>query len=316
MKLVALGTTSFLENCVKGLLTSGCTIQALISMPAEHLPDNSSDIRKFALEIGSGYYESKDINSEETVRYIKGLKPDVIFSAWPKIISEKVINIPAIGVIGSHPTALPLNRGRHPFQWQIVLGIQQSKLSFFMMDAGIDSGDLVLQIPYKIDLNDTIVTLSGKVNTLAFEAAKKIGKELVTTKALKAVKQDTSLINTWRKRNRYDVLIDFRMNANNILALVRSFTLPYPCATFIFEDSVLHVISGVIDRSYNPDIVINMEPGKIISADEHSIKIKAADFVLVLQTQENISQIIGSKKHIFPPGKYLLKYPKSFANLF
>ncbi len=229
MKILALGTTSFLESCILGFIEAGCTIQGIISLPADQLPDNSMDMKSLAEKIGCEYFETEDINSEKSVNYIKKSAPDLIFSGWPKLISNEVLAIPLQGIIGTHPTALPLNRGRHPLQWQIVLGFKESKESFFRMEAGVDSGDLILQVPYEIKPDDTILTLSDRINEVAFYGSRTIGKELMASKNMKAGKQDHSRSNTWRKRDRHDVLIDFRMNADKILALIRSFTLPYPC---------------------------------------------------------------------------------------
>jgi methionyl-tRNA formyltransferase len=314
MRILAIGTTSFLESCVKGLMAGGCVIEAIISIPANLLPDNSIDMSDLANSIGVDYFETEDINNEDSLNIIKNIGPDIIFSGWPKMISKELLRIPSIGVIGSHPTALPLNKGRHPLQWQIVLGLTNSKLSFFWMDEGVDSGDLIMQSPYQICLNDTILSLAAKLDEVAFYSSKAIGEILMDSGKLNCAKQENIRTNTWRKRNRHDVLIDFRMNSEKILAIVRSFTLPYPCATFIFESTLFHVVSGEISHLSEP--IENIEPGKIFSVATDYIEVKAADKIVKLKTIENVSTIIGTSKYIHPPTKYILKHPTEFGKLF
>ena len=82
------------------------------------------------------------MNSAESLEYIRDKAPDYIFSSWPKLINNDVLAAPRYFVIGTHPTELPRNRGRHPLHWIIDLGIMKTSLSFFMMDQGIDTINL------------------------------------------------------------------------------------------------------------------------------------------------------------------------------
>lgn len=309
MKILALGTTRFLASCVHGLIEAGCSIQGLISLPNHLLPDNSIDIKKFSDEIGCEYFETDNINSDQSVTYIRSLSPDVIFSSWPKIIGQELLDIPRYGVIGTHPTALPFNKGRHPLQWQIVLGLRESRLSYFWMDSGVDSGPIILQVPYSIKPDDTIITLADRLNTVAFSASRLLGEKLISDSVPKGAPQDRKGENFWRKRDRHDVLIDFRMNGDDILALIRSFSEPYPCATILFEDHIFHVLSGEKAELEFSTPISFLEPGNIVQLDGCFLSIKSASIILRLQLKQNVEEILGSSRYIHPPSKYLLKYP-------
>ena len=310
MKIIALGTSQFLVNCINGLIKSGCYFEEIISLPQNLLPDNSIDLKIFASEIGVNYFEIEDINSKSSKEHIKSLSPDLIFSSWPKIIDLEVLSIPKYGIIGTHPTALPFNKGRHPLQWQIVLGLQESKLTFFWMDGGIDSGSIILQAPYNIEPEDTILTLSDRVNSVALSSSYKLGKMLNPNDMPKGYQQESSSSTTWRKRDRFDVLIDFRMNSDDIIALIRSFGEPYPCAGFIYEDKYFNVIYG---EKFEPEKIISekyFEPGKVLKVEENYIYIKAAKHFLKLKCRQNLEKAVGPIKYVHPPTKYLTKYPK------
>jgi methionyl-tRNA formyltransferase len=315
LKIIALGTTKFLSSCVHGLIEAGCVIQGLVSLPKELLPDNSINVGELADEIGSEYFETDDINSVRSINYIKTLAPDIIFSSWPKIIGSDLLSVPVYGVIGTHPTALPFNKGRHPLQWQIVLGLRESLLSYFWMDSGVDSGPIILQIPYGIEPDDTISSLSERLNTIAFSASRSIGERLISIGVPNGVPQDLMLANVWRKRDRHDVLIDFRMNGNDILALIRSFSEPYPCATILFEDHLLHILSG---EKIEPQLltpIAYLEPGKVVRVEDCFLEVKSASTILRLRLNQNAEQILGSTRYIHPPSKYLARNSK-FSSLF
>jgi methionyl-tRNA formyltransferase len=316
MKIVALGTSNFMVSCIRGLNDSGCFIQEVITLPKHLLPDNSSDLKDFAAGINAGYFETENINSESSKEHIRCLSPDFIFSAWPKIIDSELLKIPTYGVIGTHPTALPFNRGRHPLQWQIVLGLRESKLSFLWLDSGIDSGSIILQFPYNIEPEDTILTLTDRLNTLAYSSSCKLAEMLNSNELPKGYPQDSSLSNTWRKRDRYDVLIDFRMNGDDILALIRSFVAPYPCASFIFENHYFNVLSGDKVRPESHVPLQYFEPGYVIKADGCTLYIKTASEVLKIRSKQNVENILAKVKYIHPPGKYLAKHPEMAALFF
>ena len=310
MKIIALGTSQFLVNCINGLIESGCCFEEIISLPHNLLPDNSVDLELYASVIGVNYFEIEDINSKSSKEHIRSLSPDLIFSSWPKIIDSEVLSIPKYGIIGTHPTALPFNKGRHPLQWQIVLGLHESKLTFFWMDSGIDSGPIILQAPYNIEPEDTILTLSDKVNSIAFSSSYKLGKMLNPNDMPKGYQQEISSSNIWRKRDRFDVLIDFRMNGNDIISLIQSFGEPYPCAGFLYEDKYFNVICG--KKGQPKDIISEkyFEPGKGLKVDEYYLYIKAAKHFLKLKCRQNLEKAVGSIKYVHPPTKYLAKYPK------
>ena len=77
----------------------------------------------------------------------------IVLEGVPSIVAQSIsenLKIPTIGTIGSHPTDLPRNRGRHPLHWSIVLGFVKSKVSFFWMNKKIDDGKIILKKSYHL----------------------------------------------------------------------------------------------------------------------------------------------------------------------
>jgi methionyl-tRNA formyltransferase len=309
MRFIALGTTEFIKHCIKGLIDSGHQVLLLVSLPKELQPDNSIDLSEFMSEKGLDYLEVEDINASENIEILEAYSPDVILSAWPRILKQQIFSVPRFCIIGSHPTALPLNRGRHPLHWEIVLGIPKSSLSFFRMNEGIDTGRILLQVPYEIRPDDTIADLVARVNSVAYSGSYQLGQMLATGDVPEGIEQGHDKANYWRKRTRHDVIIDFRMSAGHIIRIVRSFTLPYPCAVLLFDAHVLSVVqAGLAPAVFSLEELQRMEPGKIIQASGHIIQVKAIDQIIDLTCAEPVPISLLSAKYIHPPTKYLAEH--------
>ena len=302
-RLIILGTTDFTIVCTKALLDAGINVAALISLPLEMRPLNSTDIQRFAKEKKIPYHEVEDINSWGAIEIMKRYEPEYIFSTWPKIIGTEVIKIPKV-VIGTHPTTLPFNRGRHPLHWLIVLDIPKSHLSFFRIDEKVDNGEIFLQVPFSIDRNDTIADAIRRMNEAASRGIKKIAN-MIKTEQLVGKAQDNTKANYWRKRTPHDVTIDPRMSADAIIRMVRSFTRPYPCANLIVKDTILKVIYARTAKTGET----NIEQGKIIKVDGQVITFKADDMI-VEAACEHIPEHIAKEKYIYPPSYYITHFPE------
>jgi methionyl-tRNA formyltransferase len=309
MKIVILGTSEFDIFCSNAIIDSGSQVVAMISIPHKARPNNSADISFYAKQNDIPYHELEDINSLESLNLLRNYAPDYIFVSWPKIIKEDVLNVPKIFCIGTHPTNLPYNRGRHPLHWIIALSIPETKLSFFKMDKGIDTGDILLQVPFTISSDDTINDLNGKMNQAAYEGTKKLCKKLQSHPSYQGEKQNHKLANYWRKRTPHDVTLDLRMPANLIIRMVSSFTLPYPCATLIFREHIIKVEKAkVVNTTLKAKELKRIEPGKIISAEDNTINIKVDDEIMELVCLDPIPDELLSVKYIHPPSMYINKH--------
>lgn len=305
MRFVVLGTSEFTLCCTRGLLDTGGEICALISMPESRRPDNSADIEKFAEKNGIPYYEIEDINSPENIRLLKNCSSDFIFSSWPKIISKKVLDIPKYYCIGTHPTELPFNRGRHPLHWLIAQGITSSKLSFFKMDEGIDTGNILFQIPFEISSKDFIIDVIDKVNEAAYEGIKILYNMLQENHFYNGIEQDHKKANYFRKRTPHDVTLDIRMSADIILRIVRSFAPPYPGANLVFEQYNIKISNAsIVHTNLSENELRRIEPGKIINIQEKKIRMKVDDQIIDLECATPIPSNLMKAKYIHPPSKY------------
>jgi len=204
---------------------------------------------------------SNDINSNETYTWLTSLNPDVIFCfGWSQMIKENILGLPPLGVIGFHPASLPRNRGRHPIIWSLALGLEKTASTFFFMDLSEDSGDIISQVDIDIEVHDDAGALYRKITESATRQLIEFLPKLESGK-IERFKQDLTYSNIWRKRNKLDGLIDWRMSAETINNLVRSLAAPYVGAHFYHKGAEIKVWKSTIATS-SP---ANIEPGKILA---------------------------------------------------
>jgi len=180
------------------------------------------------------------INDIKNFRLIKNVKPDLILvMGWSQLIDEKILELPVIGTIGSHPTELPKYRGRAPIPWSILKNLKKSALTFFWIDKGTDSGDLLNQKFFEIHKNDDASTLYKKITKLGKQMLLKNLQKLEKGIITRIPQDESKFIEYWEKRTPDDGKIDWKKSAKEIHLLIRATTYPYPGAFTIFKDHKL-----------------------------------------------------------------------------
>ncbi len=237
------------------------------------------------------YCYVKNVNDVNSLDFIKSLKPDICFCfGWSQLLGKELIDLFPLGIVGFHPAALPYNRGRHPIIWALALGLTETASTFFMIDTGVDSGDIISQQPVSIDYEDDAKTLYDKIMATAVNQEIELVKELKKNKTNR-IKQIADVGNTWRKREKRDGEIDWRMSSRTIYNLVRSLTHPYPGAHFVYK-GVDYKVWKVQELSY--ENIDNLEPGKILAVNaDGSIDIKVSEGALRLLEYDNFEAVKG-----------------------
>ena len=206
------------------------------------------------------YKYVKDINAPHILEWIESLNPEVIYCfGWSSLIKTELLNLSPLGVIGYHPAELPMNRGRHPLIWALVLGLERTASTFFKMDEGADSGDILSQNIIPIERDDYAADLYKKIIESAKKQVQEFTHQLAKREHTFAV-QDHSKANLWRKRGITDGRIDFRMSSDSIYNLIRGLSKPYVGAHIDFKGKECKVWTAKVCD----DVYPNFEPGKVL----------------------------------------------------
>ena len=273
MKIFLIGTVEF----------SKCALAKLIEMEAQivgvatkaHSPFNAdfADLTPLCKEANIPYRFVNNINDEGVISWIRSLCTDIVFCfGWSELLKRELLHLAPMGVVGFHPAALPQNRGRHPIIWALALGLEETASTFFFMDEGADSGDILSQEFIKIEYSDDAQSLYSKIIDTAIRQIEELVPE-IKNGTYKRIPQDHSLANNWRKRSKNDGKIDFRMSSYFIYNLVRALTKPYVGASVVYNGKEYKVWKSKEKKSR----ALNMEPGKILAIENNIITVKAGD---------------------------------------
>ncbi len=270
MKILFVGTVQSSLLILKKLIEIKADVVGVVTKEASPYNADFADITPVCETNNIPYRYTKNINSPEDLAWMKSFTPDIIFCfGFSALLKHEVLNLAPLGVVGFHPAHLPKNRGRHPVIWALALGLSETGVSFFFMDKGADSGDLLSQQVIPVSYEDDAQSLYDKILESALNQVENFVPKLQTSTYSKTA-QDHTLANYWRKRGKKDGRIDFRMSSRSIYNLVRALTRPYIGAHIVYNDTEIKIwkVEEILCE------MINFEPGKILASSPTGIDIK------------------------------------------
>lgn len=279
IRILFIGAVDFSRHCLQEVLQCGGNVVAVLTPDREHASLNSdfADLEAVARLYDVPTFYVHKINDPDTVNLIRTLHPDVIFVfGFSQLISKEILQIPQLGCIGTHPALLPKNRGRHPLIWALVEGLNESGLTFFYIDEGADSGDILWQRSFPITLEDDSGTLYQKIKYLASEAIAEFLPQLAQNN-LPRIQQDHSKATYWRKRTEADGEIDWSSGTLQVYNLIRALTRPYVGAhTFLGEHKLIIWRTKLAMEAILPSDVQAL-PGKVVAGINNHLFVRAGD---------------------------------------
>jgi len=297
MKAIVLAYHSIGCVGIESLIRQGYEIQAVFTHPDN--PDENIWFRSVA-ELAAAHdipvYAPDNINHPLWVERIKEMAPDIIFSFYyRKMVSKKILAIPAQGALNLHGSLLPRYRGRSPINWVLVNGESEAGVSLHYMTPRPDDGDIVAQAAIPIGEEDTALTLFEK----AVEASRELLDEtlpLLASGTAGRTPQDHSLATYFGGRCPADGKIDWSGSARQVNNLIRAVTHPYPGAFTFSGDQKIFIWKAKItplDRKAEPGTVISINP-LIVACGEDSLEISRAQSEgSILRTGHQVAEELG-----------------------
>jgi len=265
MKVVFIGCVESSAIFLRTLLQENANIVGIITKKESKFNADFMDLSDIGKKNNIPCLYVENINDKESFQFLRKLNPDIGFClGWSQLLKSDLLNMFPKGVIGFHPTKLPWNRGRHPLIWTLVLGLDETASSFFVLDEMADTGKVISQERVLVSYEDNARTLYNKIMDVAKVQLKKVWHDICTNN-VKVVDFEGQKGNTWRKRGKVDGKIDWRMSGRNIYNLVRALSEPYVGAHFEYNGYEYKVWEAreVSDEQYK-----NIEPGKIVDICE------------------------------------------------
>ena len=288
MRIVFVGAVEFSRHALEKILSMGANVVGVCTLQESKFNAEHVDLTKTCASYGIPCLYTEDINSNEARIWIEEKHPEVIFCfGWSRLIKAELLNVAPMGVVGFHPSALPTNRGRHPIIWALVLGLEKTASTFFFMDEGADTGNILSQRDVVIKSSDNAGSLYKKISQTAMEQIEEFLPSL-TSKTYSQYQQDEGLANSWRKRTRDDGIIDWRMSARTISNLVKALSKPYTGAIFLLNNIEITV--------WESEVVVgvpsNIEYGKVLELTSRGPIVKCGEDAICLSKFEPVIDLV------------------------
>lgn len=249
------------------------------------------DLGEIAFKNDFEFAHFSKIKNNYVLEYIKERPFDyLLVIGLSQIIPKEILSLPSLfnnsdirnsqkyGCIGMHPTLLPVGRGRAPLPWTILKKILSTGVTVFILDEEADNGGIIMQKGFTINNTVSVDDLFELNKIVHFELGQSIAK-ILENRHLIWTKQDESIATNWDKRSEADGWIDFNMNANEIMLLVRASRAPYSGAFFVYNGTIVFVEEVFISN----DPSIKNTPGKIVHIDKNeNLIIAAKDYCIHL----------------------------------
>jgi methionyl-tRNA formyltransferase len=230
-------------SCMEAIYKAGGELQVVITLKDSSAKNKSGRIYldEFCKNNSINLVKIEHINDDDVIHVIKKYNLDWLFIiGWSQIANKRLLNTPKLGVLGMHPTLLPKGRGRASIPWAIIKGLEETGVTLFRLDEGVDTGPILSQ--YKIPLTDstTATELYASVNNAHVNLITDIVPKMLN-ESIKLKEQDNSSATEWESRVPTDGEVDLKGSVVTAERLVRATTKPYPGA-FIMINGQKHIV--------------------------------------------------------------------------
>jgi methionyl-tRNA formyltransferase len=205
---------------------------------------------------------------------ISETKADVmVVAAYGLILPQWTLDAPRLGCLNIHASLLPRWRGAAPIHRAIEAGDAQTGVVIMQMDAGLDTGDMLLTDVLDIAADDTTASLHDR---LADMGGTLVVRALADAQAgkLQAVKQPEAGITYAHKIEKAEAAVDWQQSADAIDRRVRAFN-PFPAASALLGADVIKLWRATVENTAH-----NKPAGTVLSADEHGVRVACGEGVL------------------------------------
>jgi methionyl-tRNA formyltransferase len=168
MKLIFCGTPQFAVPTLEKLIAQGHEVQLVICQPDEPAGRGYQiarpPVKELAVRSGIPVFQPAKLKEQATVEFLSPYHPDaIVIVAYGRIIPPWMIELPRLGCINLHASLLPKYRGAAPIQWAIMQGERTTGVTTMKIDAGLDTGDVLLMREEAIRDDDTTESLAARL---------------------------------------------------------------------------------------------------------------------------------------------------------
>ena len=300
MKLVFCGTPQFAVPTLTHLLTQPeFEIAAVITQPdrpsGRGMKVTPSPVKEAALAAGIPVHQPEKIRAPEAQQTLESIAPDcIVIIAYGQIIPARLLPIPRLGWINLHASLLPKYRGAAPINWAIVNGETKTGITTMRIDAGMDTGEMLLRHEMPIGANETAPELAARLS----EAGAPLMVDTlrgIDAATLKPQPQNSAEATYAPIMNKEDGRIDWSLTAADIYNRMRGFT-PWPGAYTVLRGKTCQIVGKPVSKEVRGSA--NTLPGAIrVEQDGLHVSCGGATELLISSVKMEGSRAIDAMEY-------------------
>ena len=276
MRVAFAGTPAFAATALQALIDGGFEVVLVLTQPDRRagrgMKLQPSAVKQVALAHGIAVDQPEKLRTAEQQAALREAAPDVlVVAAYGIILPQAVLDIPRFGCLNIHASLLPRWRGAAPIHRAIEAGDRETGITIMQMDAGLDTGDMLLmgRVPIADDattatLHDTLAGLGGE---LIVDALCRLA-----LKSLPATPQPAEGVTYAHKIDKAEARLDWRRPACELARAVRAFD-PFPGALADIDGTPLKVWAALAESGCGA-------PGEVLAANVDGLRIACGEGVL------------------------------------
>lgn len=281
MKIVFMGTPEIAVPCLQKIIDEGHEILAVVTQPDKPKGRGKKlampPVKELAIENNIKVYQPVKAREESFVNILEELKPDlIVVVAFGQILPQSILDIPKYGCVNVHVSLLPKYRGAAPINWVIINGEEKTGVTTMYMDAGLDTGDIILKKEMKLTDEITAGELHDEMMFIGADALKET-IDLIAKEEAPREKQNDEETSYAPIMNKTLGNIDWSKSAKDIHNLVRGVN-PWPSAYTLYEGQTMKIWKTVVLNSVSEDA-----PGTILSVSKDGIEVSTKDNNLLIK---------------------------------
>ena len=280
MKLIFAGTPEFAATALAATLAAGHEVVLVLTQPdrpaGRGMALQASPVKRLAEQHGIPVFQPLTLKDAAARERVAAVGADVmIVAAYGLILPQAVLDMPRFGCINIHASLLPRWRGAAPIQRAILAGDAQTGVCIMQMEAGLDTGPVLLSQSLAIDAADTAATLHDRLANL--------GASLIVDALgrlpLPVSSQSEEGVTYAAKLEKSEALIDWSKSAAEIDRQIRAFN-PFPVASTTLDGVSLKIWAAQLEPAdrCSPDAV----PGELLVADRRGIVVACGSGALAI----------------------------------
>ena len=299
MKILFMGTPEFSVPVLEALIAAGHEVVLAVTQPDKAVGRKGTPVpppvKVCALAHGIPVFQPERVRRPEAMAELENIEADLgVVVAFGQILPRRLLDLPKHGCFNVHASLLPMYRGASPINHVILAGEKKSGVTIMQMDAGIDTGDILLQEETELAPDETAVTLAEKLSRMGAELIVEAIRRLEAGTLTRTPQEGESCYAGMLKKEMG--LIDWRQPAEAIERQVRGL-LPWP-GTWTYRDGRKLIIGAA--EAVPQEVPPNLIPGAVFRAEKSG---------LLIQTGEGALRILS----IQPEGKKMMD-AKAFLN--